>query len=232
MKDNFQELHQELRGLYPLEYETKNYNSLTSIGQIQKLIRKARGEELKRRLEECETGIENWKKFQDICFDLVNLTLEKNEFEECRAIPEISGDFVPFDSKGVRKDIVIPLKPKKRKSYDNIKTIWDELRDEPWFCKYIIFDAKNFKGKIKDKEVYQMFHYLNPKGSRIGIIFSRKYSLDKSGKAAVRRIREDNYMVFVLDENQIKEWIDDYVNEGHVRIFFQDLLTRYDHSFG
>jgi hypothetical protein len=77
-----------------------------------------------------------------------------------------------------------------------------------------------------------MFHYLNHRNGRIGIIFSRKYKVDKSGKAVLRRIREEDYTVFVLDDSDIKMWIDSYISEGHVRTFFRDLLTKYDHSFG
>jgi len=230
MKDNLWELRQELRDLYPSEYEVKNFD-LLDVNQIQGLIRKRRGENLKKKLESCKPGIENWKNFQNICFDLIKLTLEDNEFEECKAIPELRGDYMLLDSKGVRKDIVIPLEPKKRESNDNIKTIWDEFRDEPWGCRYLVFDAKNYKIKIKYKQIYQMFHYLNPKNSRIGIIFSRKSGLDKSARAAITRIRDDGYMIFVLNDNDIKMWIDSYISDGHVRTFFRKVLTNYDQSF-
>lgn len=232
MKDDLRELRQELRDLYSSDYEVKNFDSLTDLNQIQRLIRKRSGENLVKRLESCKPGSEEWKKFQDICLELVKLTLEKNEFEECTTSSELPATFVPLDSKGVRKDIVIPLNPKKVESDDDVKTIWDTFKYKPWYCRYLVFDAKNYNGKITDKEVYQMFHYLNGRNGRIGIIFSRKYTIDESGKAVLRRIREENYMVFVLNDSDIKTWIDYYISEGHVRTFFRDLLTKYDHSFG
>jgi len=109
--------------------------------------------------------------------------------------------------------------------------IWDEFRSEPYDCKYLIFDAKNYNGPIKDKEIYQMFHYLNPKKGRIGIIFSRKSSVDESGKAALRRIKDDNYIIFVLTDDDVIKWIDCYTRDGSVRTYFRTLLTIYDSSF-
>ena len=76
-----------------------------------------------------------------------------------------------------------------------------------------------------------MFHYLNNKNGKIGVIFSRSYSVDESGKAVLRRIRDEDYMVFILTDKKIIEWIKSYISDGHTRSFFQDILTEYDHSF-
>lgn len=226
-----EELQKELKSIAPEDYQAKNYSSVTDIVQIKKLIREICGNDLKKRLNSCSPGQKDWKNFQDICLDLVKLTLEQNEFKDAKTSSELPTSFVPLDSKGIRKDIVIPLVPKRLEKNEDIATIWDQFRYKPWHCRYLVFDAKNYSGYIKDKEIYQMFHYLNKKNGKIGVIFSRKYSVDKSGKAVLRRIRDENYIVFILTDKKIVDWINCYIERGHVRSFFQDVLTEYDHSF-
>ena len=230
MNDKINELKNRLKLLKPDDYVSKNYDSLVNIDQIEQIIRQIEGENLKKLLKQCRPGTKEWKKFQDFCFSLVQLTLEKNEFCECKTRSELVAKYVPQGIKGLRKDIIIPLIPKQFNTKDDVKNIWDEFRNEPWNCSYLVFDAKNYKNGITHTQIYQMFHYLNKRNGKIGIIFTRQHSIDKSGKAALIRIRDDNYMVFVLNDKDIEKWIDTYIEQGNIRVFFRDLKTQFDHS--
>lgn len=231
MNDKISVLKQKLKKIATNDYDEKNYDSLSDINQIEQIIRKIEGDNLKNLLKKCYPGHEKWRLFQDFCFELVKITLEKSEFTECKTRSELQTSYAPLDSKASRKDIIIPLTPKQFTNKDDIKNIWDEFRYDPWNCKYLVFDAKNYKSSITHNQIYQMFHYLNKRNGKIGIIFSRKHTVDKSGQAALRRIREEDYIIFVLSDKTVGKWIDAYIEEGHVRTFFRDLKTKFDHSF-
>lgn len=226
MNAGLQKLRQELRELYPSTYYTQNYDIL-DIEQVKRLIRQKKGENIIARLKGCKPGRDGWKEFQDICLDLIKLTLENEEFYNANAIPEVRSEYVPLGEKGIRKDIVIPLNPKPDPNGTNI---WNIFKNDPWNCKYLVFDAKNYNGKIKDRQIYQMFHYLSPDRGRIGIIFSRKHKLDETGKFALERLRDDHYIIFIFNDDNFEEWIKCYIN-GTVKDFFRDKFTKYEHSF-
>lgn len=226
MDTEFQKLKQELRKLYPATYDTENYDIL-DIEQVKKLIRQKEGERIITRLKKCKPGMNGWKEFQDICLDLVKLTLENEEFYNANALPEVRSEYVPFGEKGIRKDIVIPLNPKPDPNGTNI---WDTFKNEPWSCKYLVFDAKNYNNKIKDRQIYQMFHYLSRDKGRIGIIFSRKHKLDESGKFALDRLRDESYMIFIFNDDDFEQWVESFI-KGTIKDFFRDKFTKYEHSF-
>ena len=227
MSDSLQENLNELQKLAPAEYIARSYATLANNDQVLKLIREVKGNGLKSRLKACMPGAGQWKEFEVICFELVKLTLEESEFLECKARDQITSNNVTFGIKKVRKDIVIPLKPRAI----NGGSIWDTFRSNPYNCEYLIFDAKNYSAEITHKEIYQMYHYLGPKKGKVGIIFSRKYLCDESAKAALIRIRADYYMVLVLNDKKIEEWINEYIEKGNVRTYFTSLKTEYDQSF-
>ena len=85
MIDDYSKLKDELKSLYPEDYETKDYDSLFTgasggIESAEKLIREKKGGNLLQRLKGCSPGNSDWKTFEDVCLDLVKLTFENNEF--------------------------------------------------------------------------------------------------------------------------------------------------------
>ena len=75
--------------------------------------------------------------------------------------------------------------------------------------KYIVFEFKNHKGKITQKEIYTTEKYLYEKALRkVAIIISRFGADDHALKAAKGALRENGKLILCLSDNSLFEMID------------------------
>lgn len=224
MKGDLSMLHEELKSLSQADYEAKNYASLTVI-ELQNLIREKKADNLLAQLKDCEKNRE-WRKFQEFCFKLVKTTLEESEFENVETKYEDRTKYEALDASGQRRDILIVNNP--RNSSDS--SIWVRLKKE-WDCKILIFDAKYYTTDLTDKEIYQMYAYLNKKTGRLGIILSKEGKYDRTAETAMRRIRDDNYGILIFSNKDITNWIKEYKESGLVQKTFFDKYTGFVAGF-
>lgn len=91
--------------------------------------------------------------------------------------------------------------------------------------KYIVFEFKNYKDEITQKEVYTTEKYLYEKALRkVAIIVSRK-GADTNAKKAIRgSLRESGKLIICLSDKNINKLIDIKNNKGEPGNHLEDLL--------
>ena len=174
----------------------------------------------------------NAQKFEKICLDIIKLTL-KNEFHNIT----IKRHPKPIRVKGYKskvRDISLLNNPK---NYENQSNIWNLIRR--WYgSKIIVFDCKNYSTKIKNKEIYQLYEYLDRGeetasgkrlGSgeigRLGIILSRNGRYDASAATALKRIKDDGYKVWILTDKDLTSMLNMYISKGSAERVFRERFT-------
>lgn len=233
--ENFEELKNELKALYPGDYETKHYDELfngellessSNYLRIQKLIRSGRAAKLLNDLNLCDDNPADWKKFQDFCFDLVKTTIEKNEFTKVPTLSELRTIYDVPGVSGQRKDIVIANNSKDQSD----SCVWRRLYNE-YMCRILVFDAKYYSTELSAETIFQMYSYLDPNERRIGFILSKTGQCSREAKAALRRIKKDNYHIIIFSIDDMKEWLKEYSDDGTIeKTFFKkytELNTEY-----
>ncbi len=170
--------------MYPfLKEKLKNKEVNTRLYQANKLLYK---------LKNCPEGIEGWKKFEDICIEIINFVF-KDSFRNYK----IKIQSRTYDNLDIRDAIV----------QNTGERLWKELRLD-YDAKNIIFEFKNSAKEIGKEELIQVSDYLEKESlGRIGIIFSRK-GLSKSGVEKQRSLlRDAKKLILVLNENDLKDLI-------------------------
>jgi len=217
----------------PLEFEATNISDLDP-EQIVKKTRQVETQPLHNFIDTWRAGRIGddkdvwWKKFEDFCVDLIKITF-KNDFES--AIPtRPQNTRVVNGFKSNRPDINLSNSPKKELA-DRPHIIWNRLIEE-YNCKQLKFDCKNYSetNKITNKEIYQLFEYLDPEEvGRIGFILSKYGNTDGSAGVAMsslKRFPGHQYKFIILKKKDIEEWISSYEDTGSVTDFFETLYSR------
>lgn len=144
------------------------------------------------RLQECKPGREE-------CYIYQSLISEIIEELFCPPLEKPIQEHSDF-TRSNRRDFIIP----------NYATegFWAYVRDK-YSADYIVADAKNYKRKVKKKDVLQIANYLKPHGSGLfGIIFSRNGG-DSSG--CTHTIREQwmvhHKIILVLDDIDVENML-------------------------
>jgi hypothetical protein len=168
-----------------------------------------------------------WKKYEDFCLDLINLTFE-NEFKH--KAKRQDKDIKIHEIGTTRKDIVINNLIKS--SSTNI--FWNRLFED-YGCGKILFECKNYDTEIDAIQIYQVFGYLSCKRERhsfgrLAIILSRKGELSKQARRALWRIQQEKkpYFILILNDEDIDEWLNHYTENGEISDFFE--LKFYDNE--
>jgi len=168
----------------------------------------------------------NAQKFEKICRDIVELTLER-EFHNITIVPHPK----PIKVKGYKskiRDISLLNNPKDFKNQSNIWNLI--LRD--YGSKIIVFDCKNYSTKITSREIYQLYEYLD-RGEddgeigRLGIILSRNGRYDASAATALKRIKHDGYKIWIFTDKDLKEMLDMYILKGSAEEVFSRKYTEF-----
>lgn len=166
-----------------LKNKLKNKRSDISIYRAPKLLSE---------LKKCPEGIKGWKKFEDICIDIISFVF-RDSFRNFKMKVQSRN----YNNMDIRDAIV----------QNTGKNFWEEIRHD-YNAKNIVFEFKNLSKKIGKKELIQVSDYLE-KGSlgRVGIIFSRK-GLSKSGVEKQQSLlRDAKKLILVLSENDLMDLI-------------------------
>ena len=203
------------------------------------------------KLNECKTGNKKSKDnqtysamFEQICCDIVNLIFKEHSnkystkaflqtrqyrfFNISDSIDESKNQIKHSIKRQKRiKDIIYPLNISKK---NNLIGVWDKLVNSLYDCQRLVFECKNYgKSKITDKEIYQLYEYLDPsKDGKVGIIFCRKKTLTENAHGVINRLKDDHYIIILLDEKDIKKWLNEYTLNPEPSIYFNEVFNRAD----
>lgn len=148
----------------------------------------------KERLLQIPPGKEHFRKYEELCTDILKyifgeyLTLWKKQ--------ESSNDgLYRFD---------LCCKIKSDVNQDFFDTIKNYLR-----TKYVVFEFKNYKEQITQKEIYTTEKYLYEKALRkVAIIISRSGADEHAQWAAKGALRENGKLILCLSDSHLIEMID------------------------
>ncbi len=146
-----------------------------------------------KRLDDCPEGKEGWKRYEDICLDILNYLFVPPLGEPKIQSRRESGIDI--------RDAVYP----NRNSNEN----WKFIRDD-YDAKYIVFEFKNYskEGSEIDKHVLlQIDDYLKRTIGRFGIICSKKLP-NKSGLEKRKDVFiENNKLILFVNNEDMKEML-------------------------
>lgn len=146
-----------------------------------------------KRLDDCPEGEKGWKKYEDICLDILSYLF----------VPPLGDPKIQSRREsGIDiRDAVYP----NRNSNEN----WKFIRDD-YDAKYIVFEFKNYskEGSEIDKHVLlQIDDYLKRTIGRFGIICSKKLP-NKSGQEKRKDVFiENNKLILFVNNEDMKEML-------------------------
>lgn len=179
-----------------LDHSTENIDPIAPNIEILQRPTEQKATELdfKERLLKIVPGTEQFQEYESLCTEILkyifgdSLTLWEEQ--------ETSNDGL------YRFDLCCKIKTGADQDFfDTIKHYFN--------TKYIVFEFKNHKGKITQKEIYTTEKYLYEKALRkVAIIISRFGADDHALKAAKGALRENGKLILCLSDNSLFEMID------------------------
>ena len=179
-----------------LDHSTENIDPIAPDIEILQRPTEQKATELdfKERLLKIVPGTEQFQEYESLCTEILkyifgdSLTLWEEQ--------ETSNDGL------YRFDLCCKIKTGADQDFfDTIKHYFN--------TKYIVFEFKNHKGKITQKEIYTTEKYLYEKALRkVAIIISRFGADDHALKAAKGALRENGKLILCLSDNSLFEMID------------------------
>lgn len=175
-------------------------------------------EKIKRK--NCNAGQKHAFRYEDVCKEIVEVTLEKS----------FKDHVVSFHPKTLKiegrkqsiRDISFPNHPVDTSP----SCIWNVLNVD-YGVRSFVLECKNYlKAKITSEEVYQLYEYMDPdEHGRLGFFLTRlgERSLDKSARSSIVRLKKDRYKFIVLNDDDLIEWINDYITQGSPETFFNKI---------
>lgn len=150
--------------------------------------------DLKERLLKIAPGTEQFQDYESLCTEILKYVL--GDYLTLWEAQETSNDGL------YRFDLCCKIKTGANQDFfDTIKHYFN--------TKYIVFEFKNHKGKITQKEIYTTEKYLYEKALRkVAIIISRFGADDHALKAAKGALRENGKLILCLSDNSLLEMID------------------------
>ena len=150
--------------------------------------------DLKERLLKIAPGVEQFQDYESLCTEILKYVL--GDYLTLWEAQEPSNDGL------YRFDLCCKIKNGANQDFfDTIKHYFN--------TKYIVFEFKNHKGKITQKEIYTTEKYLYEKALRkVAIIISRFGADDHALKAAKGALRENGKLILCLSDNSLIEMID------------------------
>lgn len=150
--------------------------------------------DLKERLLKIVPGVEQFQDYESLCTEILKYVL--GDYLTLWEAQETSNDGL------YRFDLCCKIKTGANQDFfDTIKHYFN--------TKYIVFEFKNHKGKITQKEIYTTEKYLYEKALRkVAIIVSRFGADDHALKAAKGALRENGKLILCLSDNSLLQMID------------------------
>lgn len=148
----------------------------------------------KQKLSNIEPGTESFKEYEDVCIEILKYVL--GDYLTLWKIQEFSNDGL------YRFDLCCKIKAgTNQEFFDTIKNYFN--------TKYIVFEFKNYKEAIGQKEIYTTEKYLYEKALRkVAIIISRKGANNQALKAVKGTLRETGKLIICLSDQDLLDMID------------------------
>lgn len=181
------ELRNELISVLP--YAVEDVQPIKGNITLNWLSQNSTTESLIREMELCQSGRRNFRTYEEICYKLL-----QNVFSDDLALwkqqQRSNNDLYRFD-------LICRIKDR------NEKTFWTIL-EQYFLSKYVIFEFKNYKEPISQKEIYTTEKYLYTKALRgTGIIISANGYSNNAMLAAKGCLRESGKLIILLDTNDL-----------------------------
>ena len=104
------------------------------------------------------------------------------------------------------------------------------ILEDSFKSRYIVFECKNYKDEITQKELIYTSKYLYPKAMRsVAIIFSRKGANKNAHKIICGLLREEGKLIIVLKDDDVYKLLDNPTNKNTIlNNILDDLLINLD----
>lgn len=112
-----------------------------------------------------------------------------------------------------------------------LSMMWESIKNQHQL-RSIVFECKNYSdgNPITFQEVYQLFQYINPsQHGYLGILLSRNGDTDLSANSAIKKIselKEEEYRILVLSDDDIVQMIDEFVESGTCATFLYQQIEK------
>lgn len=148
----------------------------------------------KQKLSNIEPGKESFREYEDICVEILKYIL--GDYLTLWKLQEPSNDGL------YRFDLCCKIKSgTNQEFFDTIKNYFN--------TKYIVFEFKNNKDAVGQKEIYTTEKYLYEKALRkVAIIISRKGADNQAMKAVKGSLRETGKLIICLSDQDLLDMID------------------------
>lgn len=165
--------------------------------------------DLQERLRKLLVGEES-SKYEKLCEEIMRYLFSENlEF---------------FNPKRTSNDGLYRFDYCAKIKYGNTNEFFDTIKNF-FQTKYIVFEFKNYKDEITQKEVYTTEKYLYEKALRkVAIIISRKGADTNAKKAARGSLRESGKLIICLSDENINKLIDMKNNKEDPGDYLEGLL--------
>lgn len=166
--------------------------------------------DLQERLRIINPGKEEATKYEEVCVDIVKFLFSEH-IQFYKEQKKSNAGLYRFDFCGKIK-------------HGNISEFFETIQ-RFFNTKYVIFEFKNYKEEITQKEIYTTEKYLYEKALRkVAIIISRKGSDESAKKAARGSLRELGKLIVCLSDEDVNKLIDMKINKEDPADYLEALL--------
>lgn len=144
-------------------------------------------------LKNCQSGIEHWKEFEDICVEILSFLFVP---PLTKPIPQ-ARTYSGID----RRDAVFPNRE------DTGTSIWAKIYRE-LNARLVLFEFKNYdKSEIGKDEVNQTRNYLTPSMGRLAVICSNKVPIEQAHIKRNTIYSEEKKVILFLNKEKLEEML-------------------------
>lgn len=163
-------------------------------------------------LKSIKAGREEWYKYQKFCENLMK-DMYNDDLDSWSEQNRTERNNYIFD-------LIARIKYRKKEEYNDFFNMIENVLNS----KYLLFEFKNYEGKIEREDIRQVEAYLYEKALRkVAIILTRNGSSCNADDEIRKKLKEQGKTIIVLDDNDvidmIKIWKSD--NENNSSIVFQ-----------
>jgi len=149
------------------------------------------------KLKNCPAGRSYWKRFEDICIEILT----------CLFVPPLKPPIIqPRTYSGIdRRDVVFPNRE------DTGDSIWAQIRRE-LDARLILFEFKNYDTcEIGKEEVNQTRNYLTDPMGRLAILCCNKMPNEQAHRKRNSIFSEERNVILFLNKDKLEEML--YIKE-------------------
>ena len=167
-------------------------------------------------LKSIKTGREECYKYQEFCENLIKDMYSDDLDSWSRQNRTEQNNYI--------FDLIARIKYRKKEEYNDFFNMIENILNS----KYLLFEFKNYEGKIEREDIRQVEAYLYEKALRkVAIILTRNGSSSNADDEIRKKLKEQGKTIIVLDDNDvidmIKIWKSD--SENNSSIVFQEKLN-------